>query len=33
MNFLVTHVYREGNGCADTLANKGLPLNVFTKDA
>lgn len=30
MNLLVTHVYREGNGCVDALANKGLNLNVFT---
>jgi len=27
MNFLVTHVYREGNSCADTLANLGLNLD------
>lgn len=30
MNFLVTHVYREGNCCADALANEGLTLDVFT---
>jgi len=27
MNFLATHVYREGNTCADALANAGLSLN------
>jgi len=27
MNFLVTHVYREGNRCADALANFGLTVN------
>jgi ribonuclease HI len=26
MNFLISHIYREGNGCADTLANIGLTL-------
>jgi ribonuclease HI len=30
MNFLATHVYREGNHCADTLANLGLHLNELT---
>ena len=24
MNFVVTHIYREGNHCADKLANLGL---------
>jgi len=24
MNFHVSHIYREGNKCADTLANLGL---------
>ena len=27
MSFLVSHVYREGNACADNLANVGLALN------
>jgi len=26
MNFHVSHIYREGNKCADTLANLGLSL-------
>jgi ribonuclease HI len=26
MNFLISHIYRERNGCADTLANIGLTL-------
>jgi len=30
MNFLVTHVYREGNRCADALANFGLNVNHLT---
>jgi len=29
MNFLVSHVFREGNACADALANIGLSLNTF----
>jgi hypothetical protein len=27
MNFIVTHIFREGNQVADTLANHGLNLN------
>lgn len=30
MNFLVTHVYREGNRCADKLASIGLDLHGIT---
>jgi ribonuclease HI len=30
MNLLVTHVYREGNGCVNALANYGLNVNVLT---
>jgi ribonuclease HI len=30
MNFVVSHVYREGNHVADKLANIGLSLNAFT---
>jgi len=30
MNFMATHVYREGNTCADALANAGLYLNHLT---
>jgi len=30
MNFIVSHVYREGNQCADGLANIGLTLTNFT---
>lgn len=29
MNFLVTHIYREGNTCADSLANLGLNVSTF----
>jgi hypothetical protein len=29
MNFLITHVYREGNHCAIKLANLGLSLQNF----
>lgn len=29
MNFVVTHIYREDNTCADALANIGLSLNSF----
>ena len=29
MNFLISHVYREGNSCADSLANVGLALSLF----
>jgi len=28
MNFIVTHVFREGNCCADRLANIGLSINI-----
>lgn len=24
MNFVISHIYREGNRCADMLASKGL---------
>ena len=30
MNFLATHVYREGNICVDALANAGLSINHLT---
>ncbi|XP_024632555.1 uncharacterized protein [Medicago truncatula] len=30
MNFIVSHVFREGNECADMLANIGLSLNCLT---
>ena len=30
MNFYVSHVFREGNQCADGLANIGLSVNQFT---
>lgn len=30
MNFIVSHVYREGNQCADGLANIGLTLDNYT---
>jgi ribonuclease HI len=30
MNFFVTHIYREGNHCADKLANLGLSLQGYT---
>lgn len=30
MNFMVTHIYREGNSCADKLANIGVSLSSFT---
>jgi hypothetical protein len=30
MNLIVSHVYREGNQCADGLANFGLNLDCFT---
>jgi hypothetical protein len=30
MNFIVTHVYREGNVYADSLANIGLKLTNFS---
>ena len=30
MDFLVSHMYREGNQCADHLANLGLSCNVLT---
>jgi len=30
MSFLATHIYREGNNCADALANIGLNLDHLT---
>jgi hypothetical protein len=30
MNLIVSHIYREGNTCADGLANIGLRLDIFT---
>jgi hypothetical protein len=30
MNFMITHVYRDGNKCADKLASIGLDLHGFT---
>jgi hypothetical protein len=30
MNFLVTHVFREGNKVADLVANLGLNISLFT---
>jgi ribonuclease HI len=30
MNFIVSHVFREGNSCADGLANVGLSLDRLT---
>lgn len=30
MNFVVTHIYREGNRCADKLASKGLDIEGVT---
>ena len=29
MNFIVSHIFREGNQCADYLANLGLICNVL----
>jgi ribonuclease HI len=29
MNFMITHVFREGNHCADKLANLGLSLQNY----
>lgn len=29
LSFVVSHVHREGNTCADALANIGLSLNTF----
>jgi len=29
MNFIISHIYREGNACADAFANIGLTLNAF----
>jgi len=29
MNFIVSHIYREGNNCADSLANLGLGFDGF----
>jgi hypothetical protein len=28
-NFIVSHIYREGNNCADSLANLGLGFDGF----
>jgi hypothetical protein len=30
MNFYVSHIYREGNHCADKMVNLGLTLPVFS---
>lgn len=30
IDFMVSHIYREGSACADNLANSGLTLNSFT---
>jgi hypothetical protein len=30
MNFFISHIYREGNHCADKLASLGLTLHGFT---
>jgi hypothetical protein len=30
MNFLISHVYREGNKVADLMANFGLTVSSFT---
>jgi hypothetical protein len=30
MNFFVSHIYREGNCCANGLANVGLTIDSFT---
>jgi hypothetical protein len=30
MNFFVSHIYKEGNCCADGLANIGLIIDSFT---
>jgi len=30
MNFFVTHIYREGNKCADILANIGLSIASYS---
>ncbi|MCI42534.1 ribonuclease H protein, partial [Trifolium medium] len=30
MNFLISHIYREGNHCADKLASLGLAVNEYT---
>jgi len=29
MNFIVSHIFREGNACADALANMGLTLDTY----
>ena len=29
MSFMVTHIYREGNHCADLLASIGISLNTY----
>lgn len=29
-NFKISHIYREGNGVADVMANMGLTLSDFT---
>lgn len=30
MSFLATHIYKQGNSCADSLANKGLTVSGYT---
>ncbi|XP_019430046.1 PREDICTED: uncharacterized protein LOC109337520, partial [Lupinus angustifolius] len=30
MNFKVSHIYREGNACADSLAKFGISSNTYT---
>jgi len=30
MHFMITHIFREGNNCADKLANLGLTVINFT---
>jgi hypothetical protein len=29
MNFIVSHIFREGNACEDALANIGLTLDTY----
>lgn len=29
MNFIVSHIFREGNACADALANIDLTLDIY----
>jgi len=31
MNFMVSHIYREGNQCVDALSNFGLSLSHLTR--